>query len=73
MVAPPEARAALQPEPAPPSGVGVRALRQALVAALGEERGDAMFQWMTIQMPEWGREGWRRTEVLSKSALDAEK
>ena len=36
------------------------------------EKGEAVFQWMTMQMPEWGREGWRRTEALSTWALSEE-
>lgn len=28
-----------------------------------------MYKWVTVDMPEWGREGWRRTETLAKDYL----
>jgi hypothetical protein len=63
----------LQPEPAPPAGVGAGALLSALQDALGPERGEAVYRWMLVEMPEWGREGWRRAEELSAEFLRRER
>lgn len=63
----------LQSEPPPPEGVGAGALLQSLQGSFGAERGEALFRWITIEMPEWGREGWRRTEELSQEFLRRER
>ena len=70
--APAVAREALQDEPLPPPGVGAAALRQALSSFLDAATADALFKWITVDEPEWGREGWRRTEQMRSELLKRE-
>lgn len=42
------------------------------MSSYGAEKGEALFVWITMTMPEWGREGWRRAESLSRWALENE-
>ena len=70
--APAVARQELQAEPAPPAGVGAAALRRALETSTDAATAEALYKWIVVDMPEWGREGWRRAEEMSKELLRRE-
>lgn len=71
--APAVARQPLQDEPLPPPGVGAAALRAALGASTDAATADALYKWITVDEPEWGREGWRRAQELSRVLLERER
>lgn len=48
----------------PPEGVSSTAVVRALIAALGEEKGVAFWEWLTVAYPGWAREGWTRLSAL---------
>jgi hypothetical protein len=70
--APAVARQLLQDEPLPPPGVGAAALREALGTSLDAATADALYKWLTVDEPEWGREGWRRAQEMSRVLLERE-
>lgn len=70
--APAVARQVLEVEPSPPVGVGATRVRRALEDAVGPEKAEGLWRWMTLEMPEWGREGWRRTEEMARELIRRE-
>ncbi len=72
VVCPPEAHQTLEAEPQYPVGVKASALHSGLVSSLGADKGDQVFQLTTMQLQSWGREGWRRAEVLKLACIRAE-
>lgn len=44
----------------PPAGVSRGALYGAVVDLAGEDKAKAFWKWLTVEQPDWGREGWAR-------------
>jgi hypothetical protein len=65
-VCPPEAKAVLQAEPAPPGNFTPPQIHKALTDALGAKVGDQVFEWVAVTYPVWARGGWGRAEAVQK-------
>jgi len=59
-------------EPLPPPGVDRDALYDAIVAVLGEEKGQAWLEWHETTWPRWARLGWRALEKAHEKCAAAQ-